>query len=86
MLLTVEDKESIVAFISRMGQQLSDSMAHAGFSFVDIAHEYGISSCVFHGYMLSAALQDKRPLIRLRDWSWADLAVKAAQRNKIILR
>ncbi len=47
---------------------------------------YGICSHIFHGYMLSAALQGKQPLIRLRDWSWADLAVKAAQRNKIILR
>ena len=47
---------------------------------------YGLCSHIFHGYMFSAALQGKQPLIRLRDWSWADLAVKAAQRNKIILR
>jgi 4'-phosphopantetheinyl transferase len=35
---------------------------------------YGLCSHIFHGYMLSAALQDKQPLIRLRDWSWADYA------------
>ena len=44
VLLTVDDKESIVAFISRMGQQLDASMAHDGFSFVDIAHEYDLTA------------------------------------------
>ena len=35
---------------------------------------YGLCSHTFHGYMLSAALQGKRPLIILREWSWVDLA------------
>ena len=50
VLLTVEDKESIVAFIGRMGQQLSASMAHAGFSFVDIAHEYDLTAELVFAY------------------------------------
>ena len=50
VLLTVEDKESIVAFIGQMGQQLSASVAHAGFSFVDIAHEYDLTADLVFAY------------------------------------
>ena len=50
VLLTVEDEENIVAFVDRMGQQLSASMAHAGFSFVDIAHEYDLTAELIFAY------------------------------------
>lgn len=50
VLLTVEDKESIVAFVGRMGQQLSASMAHDAFSFVDIAHEYELTAELVFAY------------------------------------
>ena len=43
VLLSFEDTESIVDFVSKMGQQLSESMAHDVFSFVDIAHEYDLT-------------------------------------------
>ena len=37
---------------------------------------YGICSYTFYGYMLSAALQGKQPLLSISEWSWGDLAVK----------
>ena len=41
--------------------------------FIDYAGKtYGICSHIINGYMLSAALQGKQPLIKMRDWSWTD--------------
>lgn len=48
--LPVEDNESIVSFVCQMGQQLSASMAHVGFSFADIAHEYDLTAELVFAY------------------------------------
>ncbi|MBR2143240.1 MAG: amino acid adenylation domain-containing protein [Anaerovibrio sp.] len=52
VLLPVEDRENIVAFVRKMGQQLNESQAHAGFNYLDIAHEYDMTAdliFVYHG-------------------------------------
>ncbi|SFA95698.1 AMP-binding protein [Selenomonas ruminantium] len=50
VLLTVEDTESIVDFVCKMGQQLNDSMAYAVFSFADIAQEYDLTAELVFAY------------------------------------
>ena len=56
--------------IEELLQETDETKPHVALSQEDISYFIYI----FHGYMLSAALQGKQPLIRLRDWSWADYA------------
>ena len=68
VLRPVEETESIVAFVSKMGQQLNDSMAHDVFSFVDIACEYDLAAELIFVYRGGRFCRGEHPRGKGRYW------------------